>query len=333
MSPFCWGNTDQMYSIIRALKSVGLVTLVFLPLMGMAAVSGSGQDPAVPESDVPGSPKSSDQLAREMSNPLAAFAGLSYRAEYRRYQGSVPGADDQDNLIHMFQTVIPFAQNNGKGFVFRFGIPVNTDQSIYHSDRAYPEWRIRQQDPTLNGEGEWELTHGHSDDITFDLVYGGVNETGLILQYGLTGILSTSSDTSNSKQQLILGPIMNIGKMARWGEYGALFSHVFDVDEKTGKNTPDTSETTIRAYFGYGLGNGWQIVSNPVISYDWQADSGNKLALPLGGGVAKTTRIGKMPLRLAAELYNYVESTDRFGPEWLFTFTINPVAWNKYTRK
>jgi hypothetical protein len=226
----------------------------------------------------------------------------------------------------------PFAQKNGKGFVFRLGVPVNTDQSIYTSDRAYAEWLIRQQDPTLNGEGEWGPTHGHTDDVSFDFVYGGVNESGLILQYGLTGILPWSSDTTNAKQQTMLGPVINIGKMAEWGEYGALFSHVVDVDEKAGKDTPDTSTTTIEAYFGYGLGNGWQLVSNPVISYDWQADSGNKLALPLGGGVAKTTRIGKMPLRMAAELYNYVESTDRFGPEWLFKLSLTPVLPNKYTR-
>ena len=322
-----------MYSIIRTLKSVCFVALVLVPLTGMVVASDSGQDSAALESESPETLKSADQLAREMINPLAAFFSLSYQTQYRRYQGSVPGAGDQDNLVHMFQAVLPFfTQKNGKGFVFRVDMPVNTDQPIYTSDRAYAEWLIRQQDPTLNGEGEWAPTHGHSDDVSFDLVYGGVNETGLILQYGLAGISPTSSDTTNAKQQTMLGPVINIGKMTEWGEYGALFSHVVDVDEKAGKDTPDTSTSTIRAYFGYGLGNGWQLVSNPVIYYDWQADSGNKLALPLGGGVAKTTRLGKMPLRVAAELYNYIESTDRFGPEWLFTFTITPVAWNKYTR-
>lgn len=308
-----------MISIIGSLKSSALtVTLALL----LTSVVASGSEEVE-------TPKSNDQIAREMSNPLAAFTSLTYRAEYRRYQGSIPGADDRDNLIHRFQTIIPFAQKNGKGFVFRIDIPFNPDQSIYTSDRAYPEWRIRQEDPILNGEGEWGYTHGHSDDVSFDFVYGGVNETGFILQYGLTSILPTSTDTTNARKQVILGPVINIGKMAGRGEYGALFSHVIDVAEKSNKETPDTSTTTIQAYFGYGLGNSWQLVSNPTISYDWQGDSGNKLALPLGGGVAKTTKIGKMPLRMAAQLYNFVESTDRFGPEWLFTFTISPVLWNE----
>ena len=68
------------------------------------------------------------------------------------------------------------------------------------------------------------------------------------------------------------------------------------------------------------------------IMYDWEADGGNKLNLPLGGGFAKTTKIGKMPLRFAAEIQNYVVSTDRFGPEWLFKFTVTPVMPSKYTR-
>ena len=304
--------------------------IVGLTLVGTAVASSDDNASEGPAMVKAGAElqESNDVLAREMSNPLAALTSFSYRAEYRRYQGSIPGSDDRDNLIHNFQAVIPFAQKNGKGFVFRFSIPINTDQSIYRSDRAYPEWRIRLEDPTLNGLGKWEFTHGHTDDTTFDFAYGGVNENGFILQYGVSGVLPTASDTSNARQQLILGPELNIGKMTGWGEYGALFSHVIDVVEKPDKGTPDTSMSTIQAYFSYSLGNGWQFVSNPIISYDWEADSGNKLALPLGGGIAKTTRFGKIPLRVATEIYNYVESTNRFGPEWLFTFTISPVLRN-----
>ena len=63
-----------------------------------------------------------------------------------------------------------------------------------------------------------------------------------------------------------------------------------------------------------------------------EGDGGNKLKLPLGGGIAKTTRIGKMPLRLAGEVQYFVASTDRFGPDWLFKLTISPVIPSKYTR-
>jgi hypothetical protein len=120
--------------------------------------------------------------------------------------------------------------------------------------------------------------------------------------YGLAGILPTTSDTSNGRQQLILGPELNIGKMTDWGTYGALISHIVDVAEKRDKGTPDTTQTTIQAYFSYGLSNGWQLIFNPTITYDWEGDSSNKLNLPLGGGVAKTFKIRKTPIRITAKL-------------------------------
>jgi len=323
-----------MRSIVGDLKSIGLAAILALFFTSESAVSDQ-QDSSTetsPDSVTLESPKSNDQIAREMSNPLAAFYSLAYNAEQRTYQGSIAGAGDQDNFLHVFQPVIPFLQKNGKGFVFRFAVTINPDQPIYDSDRDHAEWLIRQVDPTANGEGEWYRTHGHADDTTFDIAYGGANDDGFILMYGLAGILPTASDTTNARQQLIMGPELNIGKMTDWGVYGALISQMIDWREKDGKDTPDANMTTVQAYFSYALGNGWQLISNPVISYDWEADSGNKLTLPLGAGVAKTTRIGNMPLRMSAELYNYIESPDRFGPEWLFEFTVTPILWNKYTR-
>ena len=323
-----------MRSFTIILMNLCFALVVALPTVSRADISESEtvSDATPPAPTEIGSQKSIDEIAREMTNPLAAFYSLGYQLEYRTYQGSMPGAGDQTGLAHIFRPVIPFAHKNGKGFVFRFALPYYDDQPIYWADRGYAEWRIRQQDPTIQEGGFWEPTHGHTDAVSTDLVYGGVSDTGFILMYGLAGIWPTTSDTSNGKQQLILGPELNIGKMTDWGVYGALISHVIDVAEKRDKGTPDTTMTTIQAYFSYGLSHGWQLISNPTINYDWEGDSGNKLNLPLGGGVAKTTKIGKMPLRIAAEFQKYVASTDRFGPDWLFKLTISPVIPSKFTR-
>jgi len=323
-----------MLSFSRVLSTTCFV--IFLALSATGQAASSEQDTVAkapaPAKVEPGSEKSIEQISREMTNPLAAFWRFDYEAQYRTYQGSIPGADDQSSWSHYIQFTLPFRQKNGKGWVFRFELPYFSDQPIYWVDRGNAEWRIRQQDPTAQGDGYWAPTHGHTDDMDIDLVYGGVNESGRILSYGIAGILPTTSDTSNGRQQLILGPAINIGKMTGWGVYGALISQIFDIAEKKDKGTPDTSQLTIQGYFSYGLGHGWQLTSNPTITYDWQGDSGNKLNLPLGGGIAKTTRIGKIPLRVAAELQYYVASTDRFGPDMLFKFTVSPIIPNKYTR-
>ena len=325
-----------MRCLVSVIKNISLVMVMVLVLPNLGGAADSVQDTesyaSVADQAAIESEKSINQIAREMSNPLAAFWRFDYEAQYSTFQGSIPGAEDQTSLSHLFQATLPFRQKDGKGWVFRFELPFFPDQPIYWADRGYAEWRIRQEDPTTQEGGFWEPTHGHTDAVSFDLVYGGVKDSGLILSYGLAGILPTTSDTSNGRQQLILGPEVNIGKMTDWGVYGALISHIIDVAEKKDKGTPDTTQTTIQAYFSYGLGNNWQLISNPTITYDWEGDGGNKLKLPLGGGIAKTTRIGKMPLRLAGEVQYFVASTDRFGPDWLFKLTISPVIPSKYTR-
>ena len=323
-----------MFSFSGFTSTLFLVIALVSPVTGEAV---SSQSETASKNNAPASAgtrtyKSVAEIEREMTNPLAAFWRFDYEGEHRNYRGSMPGADDQTSWTHTFKATIPFRQKNGKGWVFRFALPYFDDQPVYWVDRGYAEWRIRQQNPLTQGEGFWEDTHGHTDAVSFDLVYGGVNDSGRILSYGMAGILPTTSDTSNGRQQLILGPAVNIGKMADWGVYGVLFSHIIDVAEKRDKGTPDTTQTTLQAYFSYGLGHGWQLVSNPTITYDWEADSGNKLNLPLGGGIAKTFKVGKMPIRLTAEVQYFVASTDRFGPDWLYKFSVSPIMPSKYTR-
>jgi hypothetical protein len=323
-----------MISISRAIKTICIVLVLMIPALATADVKEPDElsDTTSTAAAEHGAQKTIDQIALEMSNPLSTLFSFPLEYQFRTYQGDIPGAGDHSSSSLILGATLPFLQRDVKGWIFRFALPYIDDQPIYWVDRGYAEWRIRQQDPTAKGEGFWDDTHGHTDAMSFDLVYGGVRDSGLILSYGIAGILPTTSDTSNGRQQLILGPEVNIGKMTDRVVYGALISHIIDVAEKRDKGTPDTTQTTIQAYFSYGLGNGWQVISNPTITYDWEGDSGNKLNLPLGVGIAKTTRIGTMPLRMAAEVQNYVVTTDRFGSEWLFKFTITPVIPGKYTR-
>jgi hypothetical protein len=90
------------------------------------------------------------------------------------------------------------------------------------------------------------------------------------------------------------------------------------------------STTTSQYFYAIGLGGGWQIASSPAISYDWQADKDDAWAVPLGFGVAKTTKIGKMPWKFAFQVQKYVVTPDTFGPDWLVKFTITPVVKNVF---
>jgi len=276
-----------------------------------------------------------DEIAKELYNPVTALRSLGNDLEYRQYQGSLPGSDDWTAWIYQFKPSIPIQLRNGKNLLLRATIPIYLDQPdwsiwedhpIWEVDRSYADFLLRQSPQATPDSGFFQDTHDHLADVSFDVAYGGVSERGFISMYGIAAVLPSSQDISASRDQFLLGPEVALGKSADWGVLGGWLTHLTDV---TGDSDFSTNETSLKVFFAYGLGNGWQIVSNPTILYDWEADSGNELLLPIGGGFAKTTWIGSTPVKLAFELHHYIESAERFGPEWLLTFNLTPVI-SKY---
>ena len=88
-----------------------------------------------------GMEKSLDQLAAEMSNPLAVFTSLGYELDYRTYQGDLEGSDDQTSIAHHFNVVIPFKQKDGKGWVLKMSLPYVDDQPIYYTTIGWTDLR------------------------------------------------------------------------------------------------------------------------------------------------------------------------------------------------
>ena len=52
-----------------------------------------------------------------------------------------------------------------------------------------------------------------------------------------------------------------------------------------------------------------------AITYDWEADSDQACTVPLGIGLAKTTKLGGKPWKFQAQVQYFAEQPDVFGPE------------------
>jgi len=283
-----------------------------------------------------------DEIAKELSNPVTTLASVRTDIEYRTYQGDLPKSSDQSNTVFMIKPSLPIPLKNGKNILMRATIPIYVDMPAWQvpfghpmwiQDYDYPDFRLRQSPQITEDTGGYHSLHGHVGDIGFDVAYGGVSDSGFISMYGMAIVLENSTNLSASRNQTLLGPEVAFGKINHWGVIGAWVTHLTNVTEGDVRAGPyGTNETNIEVFFNYGLGNGWQVFSEPTITYDWEADSGNELLLPLGVGIAKTTRIGKMPLKLAVEIQKFVISPDRFGTNWLFTFSVTPVFSNPFER-
>jgi hypothetical protein len=65
----------------------------------------------------------------------------------------------------------------------------------------------------------------------------------------------------------------------------------------------DVSQLTVNPFVTYILGDGWYLVSAPVIAAFWNIPSGEKWLIPIGGGVGKVIKIGDRPLNISIQAY------------------------------
>ena len=254
---------------------------------------------------------SDEELAAKLSNPTVPVMTIGNNFDFVFFEGDLPGADDQEAFRYTFQTVFPFKLSDSSSLFFRPGIPV-----LFN-------------DPVPNGNGGFDSVGVDVGDTAFDFSYGATTSGGLIWGGGLVGTIPTATDDRLGKDQWALGPELLLGAIGKWGVVTAILSHQWDVSG--GAAGVETNLTTLNYIYAFPLGKGWQVFSAPVITYDHTRPN-DKLTVPLGVGLAKTTTLGGRVWKFQFQYWNYVKGSGAFAPEHLIRFSINPVieaSWNR----
>jgi hypothetical protein len=251
---------------------------------------------------------SATELAAELSNPNTAVATLTFKNQFRWFEGDLPNADDQSSYTLLFQPALPFALDSGDKIIWRPAIPIVVDQPVF--------------DPSTGGfEGETGL-----GDIVFDLAYAPKTDSGLLLAYGLITSLPTATNDALGTDRWTLGPEILIGMVNPKYIVGIFPSHQWDI---AGSGDIDINLTSIQAFYTYLPGGGWNVGTAPIITYDWEAE---QWTVPLQINAGKTVVLKGRPWKFSMELNYYIEKADSFGPEWMLSLNIAPVVKNGLAR-
>lgn len=96
---------------------------------------------------------------------------------------------------------------------------------------------------------------------------------------------------------------------------GALVNNIWSFAGDSERN--DINQFLLQYFINYNLPSGWYLASAPVITANWEADSGNKWLVPFGGGVGKIFRIGSQPLNGSVHVYyNAIHPDEAPYPGW-----------------
>jgi hypothetical protein len=247
-----------------------------------------------------------DEINRQLNNPIASIWSLALRDTYSILDGDAVESSTYSNLLN-FQPVLPIPIGEKLILINRPGIPLVTS-------------------PTFNIEsGDVEHTTGLGD-IVWPLMLGPGKASGFIWAVGPTFTFPTASNDALGKGKYQAGPAVLALYMNKKWVVGTLaqqwWSFAGDDDR------PETSSLAAQYFIWRMLPNAWQVGMAPLALVDWKADSGNKVTLPVGLGVGKTFKLGKMPIKIIAEAEYTVVRPDNLGQHWNFVLQITPVFKN-----
>lgn len=250
-----------------------------------------------------GDQNDADAVAKKLANPNAVLGFFSLPIDYTHFNGDLPGAGSQNAFRISLQPSLPKPLGTGTNLFVRPLIPLIVTQ------------------PVFEGSG-FDSVGAELGDIGFDVAVGHTWPSKWLTLVGMVGSAPSATLPILGARQWTLGPEVFVGKTTKWGFFGVLATQSWGLSSSPDK---DFSVTGGQYFYTVNLGNAWQIQAQPTYSYNHNGASGNKLALPLGTGLAKTLILGKMPLKLGLQYWYYVESPDSFGPQHQIRFSISPV--------
>lgn len=233
-----------------------------------------------------------ENLAAEAQNPIANLISVPFQNNTNFGVGQY----DRTQNIFNIQPVVPVSLNEDWLVVTRTIVPI-----VYQPATG-----------PANSSSHFGL-----GDITPQFFFVPKTKGHLTWGVGPVFLLPTATDDSLGTGKWGIGPTgVVVWSKDRW-VIGALANNIWSVAGDSDRR--DVNQLLVQPFVNYNLDNGWYILSAPIITANWQANSGNQWLVPIGGGVGKLFNIGKQPINASLQAYLNAEKP-KHGPEWTARF-------------
>lgn len=247
------------------------------------------------------------EIDRKLNNPLTDIWSLTFQNNTAVKRGeTIDGTEYANSLF--FQPFMPFevGPNAATMLTLRPVFPLAT-QPVFTPEQP------RRSSSHDTGLGDIQL-----------LTLAGPNRAeGMVWGAGLTLKFPSATEDTLGQGKYQAGPaLMLFYNGAPWVG-GLLLQHW---ESYTGdRDRPDTRQTDLQYIVRRSIPGAASVGMGPTITVDWEADDDNMLTFPIGLGITKTVRWGKMPVKLRAEAHYSLIRPEDYGTDWNFRLQITPV--------
>ena len=271
--------------------------LIFAALIAGSSVTAFAQDEA--KQTASQAQEDGGDLRSAVQNPISSLISLPFKFTFDY------GAPNGEASFLNIQPVVPVTVGKWN-LVNRAIIPlIDTDGEI----TGTPE--IPNPPP---GDGATGL-----GDINYSLFFSPVEYDKAIWGIGPSITLPTATDKELGSEKWSAGPTAVVLFQPKWGTFGMLGRHLWSFAGDSDRD--DVNQSLFEPFLNYNLPNGWYLITDLIITANWDDNSSNTWTVPLGGGVGKLFKIGNQAINARAEAYYNVRKPNN-APNWQWGFTV-----------
>lgn len=232
-----------------------------------------------------------DDLANKIQNPIASLISLPFQNN----MDFNTGPDDRTLNTLNIQPVIPISLNENLNLITRTIVPIITQR---------------------NATDSFETGLG---DVNLSLFLTPAKPSKLIYGYGVALGLPTATESFFGSEQWTAGPSFVVLTQPDGWTIGTLLQNTWSYAGADDRG--DVNFFYSQVFVTRNLNKGWYINSAPIITANWEAESGEQWTIPLGAGFGKLFRIGKQPINAQIGYYANVVKPE-FGADGQLRFQV-----------
>jgi hypothetical protein len=176
--------------------------------------------------------------------------------------------------------------------------------------------------PHETAPGQFERTAGLGDMIFLGLL-SPAHSGNWILGAGPTVIFPTATSTFTGQGKWQAGPGVVVGYLTKHFILGVFPQQWFSIGGDPDR--PATSQLNLQPLASVFFGDGWNVGYSGNILANWKASSGDVWTVPVGLGVGKVVRLGRLPVKFQLALQYMPVRPRSTGQEWNVQVQVTPV--------
>ena len=255
-----------------------------------------GSEEAVTES--PSGEPSSSELNRQLTNPVSSLWSISN--QFNNFELN----NGQWSNNWNFQPVLPLSLTKDWNLITR---PVMPFYNIVPHETA---------------SGQFERAAGLGDLALVELL-SPAHTGNWVLGAGPTFIFPTATSEFTGQGKWQTGPSAVAGYLTKEFFLGVFPQQWWSLGGQHGQR--DTNQLNLQPIATLFFGEGWSIGYSGNILADWNGSSGNVWTVPVGLGLGKVVKLGRLPIKVQLAV-QYMPVHPRIsGQEWNVQVQITPV--------